>query len=84
MSNLGGFDRVRIVAARVVDLRSEFEAQLRAAARLEAHLQESDRGDHASMRTLEDAVRRELSGMLTNNTNIRTVLKELGKDVQTA
>ena len=65
------------VTPRVIDLRSELEAQLRAIARLEEQLARSRRGDGPSTADLSDVLRRELAEMLLNNRNIRDVLLEL-------
>jgi two-component sensor histidine kinase len=70
-----------IVALRVVDLRSEFEAQLRAVARLEEELRKAKNANGADGRALVDVIRRELTEMLTNNADIRNVLNELASDV---
>jgi hypothetical protein len=62
----------------VTDLPAEFEAQLRAVTRLEEQLRKSNGRDASG--ELAKAVRRELSEMLTNNTNIRNVLNELAAE----
>jgi hypothetical protein len=74
-------DLVRVVAARVVDLRAEFEAQLRAVGRVEEQLRKVDPARDESASRLSDVLQRELREMLTNNRNIRTVLNDLVKDV---
>ena len=74
---------VRVVAARVLDLRAEFEAQLRAVARLEDQLQKSGSATDARWPNLEEVLRRELAEMLRNNSNIRAVLTDLASDVGT-
>jgi hypothetical protein len=71
-----------IVALRVVDLRAEFEAQLRAVMRLEEQLRKANGGNADSNRNLANAVRRELAEMLTNNANIRNVLNELAIEAE--
>jgi hypothetical protein len=65
------------VVTHVLDLRSEFEAQLRAVARLEAHLAKSSGRKDAATQELSDVLVRELREMLKNNQNIRGVLCEL-------
>jgi hypothetical protein len=71
-----------IVALRVVDLRAEFEAQLRAVMRLEEQLRKANSGIADASRNLATAVRRELAEMLTNNANIRNVLNELAIEAE--
>jgi hypothetical protein len=70
-------DFMMTVAPRVVDLRSEFEAQLRSVGRLEHQLTKSVAGRDPANRELSDVLRRELEEMLKNNQNIRDVLVEL-------
>jgi hypothetical protein len=70
-----------IVAARTLDLRAEFEAQLRAVVRLEEQLLKSRAGYDAGGHRLAAVLRRELTEMLKNNTNIRDVLTQLEMDV---
>lgn len=65
------------VATHVLDLRSEFEAQLRAIARLEAQLAKSSSRKDPANQELSDVLRRELHEMLNKNKNIRDVLCEL-------
>jgi hypothetical protein len=65
------------VTPRILDLRSEFEAQLRAIARLEEQLARSRNGAGAASVELSDVLRRELAEMLHNNQNIRDLLLEL-------
>ena len=72
---------VPAVAPRVIDLRSEFEAQLRAVARLEHQLTRTVAGRDPDCRDLTEAVSRELAEMLINNKNIRDVLTELAAEV---
>jgi hypothetical protein len=74
-------DRTRVTAARVMDLRSGFEAQLRAVTRLEEQLRKASGGN---AHDLAKAVRRELAEMLANNASIRNVLTELATDIGTA
>jgi hypothetical protein len=74
---------LKVVAARVVDLRAEFEAQLRAVARLEDTLRKIGDGKDEHARRLADVLARELREMLANNTDIRDVLTELEQDAQT-
>ena len=73
---------IRVVAARVLDLRAEFEAQLRAVVRLEDDLGKAASRKGEDGRRFEDALRRALAEMLTNNKSIRDVLTELTKDAQ--
>jgi hypothetical protein len=73
--------KVTTVAPRVVDLRAEFEAQLRAVARLEHQLTRTVAGKDQDSRELTEAVRREAAEMLTNNKSIRDVLTELAAAV---
>jgi hypothetical protein len=75
-------DRAAMIAARALDLRAEFEAQLRAVARLEEQLHRSRTGQDDHARHLETVLRHELAEMLHNNTNIRDVLKQLETDTQ--
>jgi len=70
-------DFMMTVAPRVVDLRSEFEAQLRSLGRLEHQLTKSVAGRDPANRELSDVLRRELEEMFKNNQNIRDVLVEL-------
>jgi hypothetical protein len=65
------------VTPRVIDLRSELEAQLRAIARLEEQLARTRPGAGVANVELSDVLRRELAEMLNNNRNIRDVLLEL-------
>jgi hypothetical protein len=67
----------KIVALRVVDLRAEFEAQLRAVCRLEEQLRKTKNGHDQNGRDLARIVRHELTEMLDNNGNVRNVLNEL-------
>lgn len=73
-------DKMAIVAARTIDLRAEFEAQLRAVARLEAQLRKSRTAQDEGGRDLEAVLRSELAEMLRNNSNIRDVLEQLEAD----
>ena len=72
------------VAPRVLDLRSEFEAQLCAIGRIEHQLTRTVAGRDPGSRELTEAVRRELSGMLRNNKNINDVLTELAAALDTS
>lgn len=65
------------VTPRVVDLRSQFEAQLRAIGRLEEQLTKSVAGRDPANRELAAVLRRELAEMIKNNKEIRDVLNEL-------
>jgi hypothetical protein len=76
-------DKTKVIAARIVDLRAEFEAQLRAIVRVEEQLQKTQTSD-GGKRMLEDVVRRELAEMLDNNGSVRAVLNDLAKDLPTA
>jgi hypothetical protein len=82
LSNQIVAERVRTLAARVVDLRSEFEAQLRALARVEGLLEKPRARDDQWARAMMEALRQELTGMCTSNKNIRGVLEELTKDAR--
>ena len=82
MSKNASVDPMAIVASRVVDLRAEFEAQLRAVSRLEEQLRKTRIGKDADRRTLEEVLGRELTEMLTNNRNIHDVLEQLAADTQ--
>lgn len=73
-------DLMTVVAARTIDLRAEFEAQLRAVARLEAQLRRSAAGQDQGARKLEAVLRRELAEMLKNNGDIRDALQQLQSD----
>ena len=68
---------------RVLDLRAEFEAQLRAVARVEQQLKKTLAGSDPTNRTLAEVLRRELAEMFANNTNIRDVLVALAADNET-
>ena len=71
-----------MIAARTLDLRAEFEAQLRAVARLEEQLHRSrTRPDDHGLQ-LETVLRHELAEMLHNNANIRDVLTQLEAETQ--
>jgi hypothetical protein len=73
---------IRVVAARLLDLRAELEAQLRAVVRLEEDLGKAANRKGEDGRRFDDALRRALTEMLTNNKSIRDVLTELTKDAQ--
>jgi hypothetical protein len=75
-------DLLRVIAARVLDLRAEFEAQLRAVAHIEEALRRADTGNDDRWRRLDDTLQRRLSEMLGNNSNIRTVLNDLSRDAR--
>lgn len=81
--NTTRLDKSRVIAARIVDLRAEFEAQLRAIVHVEEQLRKAQSSD-AGKRTLEDVVRRELREMLDNNGSVRHVLSELASDLPAA
>jgi hypothetical protein len=74
--------KARIVALRITDLRSEYEAQLRAVSRLEEQLRRTTEGKDHDGHNLATAVRRELKEMLANNASIRTVLNELSGEAE--
>jgi hypothetical protein len=62
---------------------AEFEAQLRAVSHVEEQIQRVNAGvNDERWRRLKDVLHKQLSGMLTNNANIRSVLNELAKDVR--
>ena len=71
------------IVAAVLDLRAEFEAQLRAVVRVEQQLTGSLAGRDPSHQQLADVLRRELTAMLTNNKNIHDVLVELSTAAET-
>ena len=71
------------VVARVLDLRAEFEAQLRAVARVEEQLRKSVAAADPANRDLAEVLRRELTEMFTNNSNIRDILVALAADSDT-
>jgi len=68
-----------ILTPRLVDLRSEFEAQLRAVERLDEQLRRRGSGTPAAARDFARALLRELNEMLMNNANIRGVLLDLAE-----
>jgi hypothetical protein len=68
---------INTVATHIVDLRAEFEAQLRAVGRVEAELAKSVAGRDPANQGLADVLQRELAEMRVNNNNIRDVLNEL-------
>ena len=68
------------VGPRLIDLRSEFEAQLRAIVRLEGQLAKSLAGRDPADLHLADVLCREVAEMLKNNRDIRDVLIELSAD----
>lgn len=72
------------VATHVLDLRSEFEAQLRAIARIEAQLATTCSRRGTPNQELSHVLRRELVEMLDNNKNIRDVLCQLATVVGVA
>jgi hypothetical protein len=81
-ANQASNEAVAVLSARVVDLRSELEAQLRSVVRIEQHLRKARDGGPAPRRQLLDALRSEFAGMLANNGSIKTVLKQLITDVE--
>lgn len=72
-----------MVGARVLDLRAEFEAQLRAVGRVEDQLRRLNIVKDDRSHRLAEALQHDLTEMLTNNQNIRAVLDDLIKDVGT-
>lgn len=78
----GSRDLMTDVAPRVVDLRAEFEAQLRAVTHIEEQLAKTLAGKDPTQRDLRTVVTRELAEMLRNNTNIRDVLADFDGDVR--
>jgi hypothetical protein len=73
----GPTDPLTLLATRTIDLRSEFEAQLRAVVRLEEQLRKSREGRDANGRNLKAVLSRVLAEMLANNINIREVLTQI-------
>jgi hypothetical protein len=71
------------LATRTIDLRSEFEAQLRAVVRLEEQLRKSREGRDADGRNLKAVLNRVLAEMLANNANIREVLTQIEAEAGT-
>jgi hypothetical protein len=80
MGNEHRRDLVAAIAPRVSDLRSEFEAQLRAVGRLEQQLQKTLANGDPDGRGLAESLRRGLRDMLDNNLNVRSVLIELATE----
>ena len=70
-------DRTSMIALRIMDLRAEFEAQLRAIAHVEEQLRKTDYSKPEHQRKLAEVVRHEVAQMTGNNINIRHVLSEL-------
>jgi hypothetical protein len=81
---MGRADAFRSVVARLVDLRAEFEAQLRAVARIEERLQQNPRLTDANWLALEEVLQRALTEMVANNASIRGVLDEVVADAGAA
>jgi hypothetical protein len=77
-------DLLRLVATRIVDLRAEFEAQLRAVGHVEDQLRKLDASNDDRARRSVETLRRDLTDMLANNLNIREVLTDLAKEVGAA
>ena len=75
-------EQLTMIAARALDLRAEFEAQLRAVVRLEEQLRRSRTSQDGQGLQLETVLRQELVEMLHNNANIRDVLKQLEADTR--
>lgn len=73
-----------VVAPSVVDLRSEFEAQLRAVTHLEEQLVKTLGGKDPTKRDLVAALRCELAEMIRNNKNIGDVLVALEEAFSTS
>jgi hypothetical protein len=82
-TNTTRLHRTRVIGARIVDLRAEFEAQLRAIVRVEEQLQNPANSD-GGKRMLENVVRRELAQMVDNNGSVRAILNDLSKDLPPA
>ena len=76
-------DPLTLLATRTIDLRSEFEAQLRAVVRLEEQLRKSREGRDANGRNLKAVLSRVLAEMLANNINIREVLTQIEAEAGT-
>ena len=74
-------DLLTVVATRAIDLRAEFEAQLRAVSRLEQELTKAIAAKDPENSDLAVTVRRELLDILRNNKNVHTVVLELAADV---
>src|SRR5688572_27221654 len=72
------------VVPRLLDLRAEFEAQLRAVARVEEQVRKTTAGNHPPNADLAQVLGRELAEMFANNANIREVLVALAVDNGTA
>ena len=84
MGNTASRDELMtVVIPRVLDLRAEFEAQLRAVARLEEQLKKSQAAKNPANADLAAVLKRELAEMFANNTNIRDVLVALAADNDT-
>jgi hypothetical protein len=81
MPGVSRVDRMRAIATRALDLRAEFEAQLRAVQRLENALRRAHGRDDARTR-LDETLEQALTEMLENNRNIRTVLDDISQDAQ--
>jgi hypothetical protein len=73
-------DLMTTAVPRVLDLRAEFEAQLRSVARVEEQLRRTKTGSDPTNRDLANVLRRELAEMFANNINIRDVLVALAAD----
>jgi hypothetical protein len=71
-----------MIAARALDLRAEFEAQLRAIGRLQEQLRKGAEGRDDGGGMLETVLREELAEMLLNNRNIRDLLDQLEAETQ--
>ena len=76
-------DPLTLLATRTIDLRSEFEAQLRAVVRLEEQLRKNRDGRDASGQNLKALLSRVLAEMLANNANIREVLTQIEAETGT-
>jgi hypothetical protein len=81
---MGRAETFKSVVARLMDLRAEFEAQLRAVARIEERLQHNPRLTDDNWLALEEVLQRALTEMRANNASIRGVLDELVADAGTA
>jgi len=80
---MGRAETFRSMVARLVDLRAEFEAQLRAVARIEERLHQNPRLTDANWLALEEVLQRAVTEMVVNNASIRGVLDELVADAGT-
>jgi hypothetical protein len=80
MENPPASELMTTVVPRLLDLRAEFEAQLRAVVRVEEQVNRTKAGNGAASAELAHVLGRELAEMFANNTNIREVLIALAAD----